>query len=139
MRAARREDRQRDAGQHEDDRGPDRGFVQRRGSAAGAESGLAAGATESGRDVAAATALQVNDDDEEEANNDVNRRDEIDVPHGFAIPNGRARWCGRGDLKFQVSAISSTYAQPNATGDNEKLLYTTLIMVLKWSWFSTMK
>src|SRR5579871_3386717 len=76
MRPPRGKHRQRDRGEHEDDGRPRGGFGQHGGGGAGAECGLAAHAAESRGNVAALAALQQHNDDEEGANNDVNRGDQ---------------------------------------------------------------
>lgn len=69
--------RQRDRRNHERHGGPSRGFGKRARGAARTESRLAPLAAECRRDVAAFAALQQHDNDDEEANQYVNSRDQI--------------------------------------------------------------
>ena len=74
--AARSNDRQRDRGDHEDDRRPSGDSAEQGGRATRTESGLTARATERSCKVGALSMLEKNDADKEQANENVQDRDE---------------------------------------------------------------
>lgn len=76
--------RQRDGGQHERHRRPGRRFGESSCGAPRPECGLAALSTESRRNVSALPALQQHDQNDEEADDDVNRDDEV-INHKFNV------------------------------------------------------
>src|ERR1039458_6019242 len=115
--------RQRDGSDHERHSRPGGSFGKRAGRAARSERRLAALTAESRGNVAALAALQQNHNDDEEADQDVDRRDEVDHRFG-CCPNAQVMlwfqpqsggvvvhadkkpWCGRGDLNYSITLIT---------------------------------
>src|SRR5581483_9963125 len=86
----------RDRGQHENHRRPGGRLGQYSGRASRPEGGLAAHAAERSRNICALAALQQHNQDQEQANNDVNRRNQVNH-----VESVRARDA----TSFQTSAL----------------------------------